>query len=67
MAQLVVKLKDVNKATNLIEDSKSLSSLLEENNLYPNRWYLKPGHENEAIKEIEYYFTRFEINYKIEE
>ena len=65
--EVVVSLMDVNKASNTIEDSPTLSSLLEENNLYPNRWYLKPGHENEAIKEIEYYFTRFEIHYKIEE
>lgn len=65
--EVVVSLMNVNKASNTIEDSPTLSSLLEENNLYPNRWYLKPGHENEAIKEIEYYFTRFEINYKIEE
>lgn len=65
--EVVVSLMDVNKASNTIEDSPTLSSLLEENNLYPNRWYLKPGHENEAIKEIEYYFTRFEIHYKIED
>jgi len=65
--EVVVSLMDVNKASNTIEDSTTLSSLLEENNLYPNRWYLKEGSEEKAIKEIEYYFTRFEINYKIEE
>lgn len=65
--EVVVSLMDVNKASNTIEDSPTLSSLLEENNLYPNRWYLKEGSEEKAIKEIEYYFTRFEINYKIEE
>lgn len=62
-----MSLMDVNKASNTIEDSQTLSSLLEENNLYPNRWYLKEGSEEKAIKEIEYYFTRFEIHYKIEE
>lgn len=62
-----MSLMDVNKASNTIEDSPTLSSLLEENNLYPNRWYLKEGSEEKAIKEIEYYFTRFEIHYKIEE
>ena len=65
--EVAVSLMDVNKASNTIEDSPTLSSLLEENNLYPNRWYLKEGNEEKAIKEIEYYFTRFEINYKIEE
>lgn len=65
--EVVVSLMDVNKASNTIEDSPTLSSLLEENYFYANRWYLKPGYEKEAIKEIEYYFTRFEINYKIEE
>ena len=65
--EVVVSLMDVNKASNTIEDSPTLSSLLEENNLYPNRWYLKEDSEKKAIKEIEYYFTRFEINYKIEE
>ena len=65
--EVVVSLMDVNKASNTIEDSPTLSSLLEENNLYPNRWYLKEGSEKKAIKEIEYYFTRFEIHYKIEE
>ena len=34
--EVVVSLMDVNKASNMIEDSQSLSSLLEENNLYPN-------------------------------
>ena len=62
-----MSLMDVNKASNTIEDSPTLSSLLEENNLYPNRWYLKEGSEEKAIKEIEYYFTRLEIHYKIEE
>lgn len=65
--EVVVSFKDVNKASNTIEDSQSLSSLLEENNLYPNRWYLKTGHEEKAIKEVEYYFTMFDIDYKIEE
>ena len=65
--EVVVSLMDVNKASNTIEDSQTLSSLLEENNLYPNRWYLEEGSEEKAIKEIEYYFTRFEIHYKIEE
>ncbi len=65
--EVAVSLMDVNKASNTIEDSPTLSSLLEENNLYPNRWYLKEGSEEKAIKEIEYYFTRFEIHYKIEE
>ena len=65
--EVVVSLMDVNKASNTIEDSPTLSSLLEENNLYPNRWYLKEGSEEKAIKEIEYYFTMFEIHYKIEE
>lgn len=65
--EVVVSLMDVNKASNTIEDSPTLSSLLEENNLYPNRWYLKEGSEEKAIKEIEYYFTRFEIHYKIED
>ena len=65
--EVVVSLMDVNKASNTIEDSQSLSSMLEENNLYPNRWYIKQGQEEKAIKEVEYYFTRFEINYKIEE
>lgn len=65
--EVVVSLMDVNKASNTIEDSPTLSSLLEENNLYPNRWYLKEGSEEKAIKEIECYFTRFEIHYKIEE
>lgn len=59
--------KDVNKASNTIEDSQTLSSLLEENNLYPNRWYLKTGKEEKAIEEIKYYFTMFDIDYKIEE
>ena len=65
--EVVVSLMDVNKASNTIEDSPTLSSLLEENYFYANRWYLKEGSEEKAIKEIEYYFTRFEINYKIEE
>ena len=65
--EVVVSFKDVNKASNTIEDSQSLSSLLEENNLYPNRWYLKTGKEEQAIEEIKYYFTRFDIDYKIEE
>ena len=43
---------------------KGLKRWAWENNPYPNRWYLKPGHENEAIKEVEYYFTRFEIYFK---
>lgn len=64
--EVVVSFMDVNKASNTIEDSRSLSSMLEENNLYPNRWYIKQGQEEKAIKEVEYYFTRFEINYKIE-
>lgn len=62
-----MSLMDVNKASNTIEDSQSLSSMLEENNLYPNRWFIKQGQEEKAIKEVEYYFTRFEIDYKIEE
>lgn len=65
--EVVVSLMDVNKASNTIEDSQSLSSMLEENNLYPNRWFIKQGQEEKAIKEVEYYFTRFEIDYKIEE
>ena len=65
--EVVVSFKDVNKASNTIEDSQTLSSLLEENNLYPNRWYLKTGKEEQAIEEIKYYFTRFDIDYKIEE
>jgi len=65
--EVVVSFKDVNKASNTIEDSQSLSSLLEENNLYPNRWYLKTGKEEKAIEEIKYYFTMFDIHYKIEE
>lgn len=65
--EVVVSLMDVNKASNTIEDSQTLSFLLEENNLYPNRWYLKEGSEAKAIKEVEYYFTKFDIHYKIEE
>ena len=65
--EVVVSFKDVNKASNTIEDSQTLSSLLEENNLYPNRWYLKTGKEEKAIEEIKYYFTMFDIDYKIEE
>jgi len=55
----------VNSAQNLIDDQPTLRKFLRDTQ-YGNVWEIVSEHYELAVLEIDYYFKRFRIQYKIE-